>query len=237
MMQREQLLRWKAAEEEEAAEEDRHHRQEEEPDEGRIVEYIEAGVPKLGVLLQRLHEHERPNRTVWVVASQDARRFALAQAKFTYLWPELDTRVHQRQETQRMAERIMRDLALGAAARSDDASLMMSSSAIRANAKLLAALQSQVADLRATVPPERIQQLWISATASSASASAAAAADRGGGGGDGGDGDETGDIFARGFPFVLLLSSADQRAIAIQCSSKAGQAVCHSHSSGRVPFW
>lgn len=102
-------------------------------EEGRVVEYIEDGVPKLGLLLQKLEEHERESKSLWIVGSQDARKFALSQAKFSYVWPEMP----------------QLGLVDGITAQ-----------AVRGNAKQLAALAKEAADLRATIAPERLQALW-----------------------------------------------------------------------------
>jgi hypothetical protein len=102
-------------------------------EEGRVVEYIEDGVPKLGLLLQKLEEHERESKSLWIVGSQDARKFALSQAKFSYVWPEMP----------------QLGLVDGITAQ-----------AVRGNAKQLAALAKEAEDLRATIAPERLQALW-----------------------------------------------------------------------------
>lgn len=102
-------------------------------EEGRVIEYIEDGVPKLGLLLQKLEEHERESKSLWIVGSQDARKFALSQAKFSYVWPEMP----------------QLGLVDGITAQ-----------AVRGNAKQLAALAKEAEDLRATIAPERLQALW-----------------------------------------------------------------------------
>jgi hypothetical protein len=118
-------------------------------EEGRVIEYIEEGVPKLGLLLQKLEEHERESKALWIVGSQDARKFALTQAKFSYVWPEL--------------QQGQLDLADG-----------MSAQAVRANAKQLSALAAEAAQLRSTVAPERMQALWEQATSGATPGTASA---------------------------------------------------------------